>query len=111
VADQSDLGSRWTVERIRELVPAEGWTIDGVRAVVPGAELLDPKDHYVVADVPRTDDYEVLEARVIINLEGYCLVQSSNETSWWMGHLDATDGSIVCWGRYGEDLADAIWSL
>jgi hypothetical protein len=92
-------------------VPAEGWTIAGVREVIPAAELLDPAEHFVVADLPGTNDYEVLDAQVIIRFGTYCLLRSSGETSWWMGQLDRTDRSIVCWAQYGDDLAYAIWSL
>lgn len=41
-----------------------------------------------------------------------CLVPEDDGTSWWwMGQLDKSDGSIVCWSPYSDDLGDAIPAL
>jgi hypothetical protein len=111
VAEHSKPPRGWTLDQIREAVPTEGWSVEQIREFIPEAELLDPAAHFVVSYNPLTRDYEVLDAEVIIHLGGYCLLQSPGETSWWMGQLDKTDGSIVCWGQYGDELADAIWAL
>jgi hypothetical protein len=55
--------------------------------------------------------YQELHPDVIISFAGQCLLRSSGDPSWWMGEVDKTDGSIVCWGRYGEDLEEAIRNL
>lgn len=111
VTEQYQPPRGWTHEQIREAVPAEGWTIEQIREFIPDAELLDPTAHFVVSYNPVARDYAGLDAEVIIHLGGYCLLRTAGETSWWMGQLDKADGSIVCWGQYGDDLADAIWDL
>ena len=103
------------VTMVRESKLPEGWTLDRVREVEPSAELLDPADHFVVADErPAADGYEVLDPSVILSFSGLCLClvrAAGSAGGWWMGHLDADDGSIACWGDYGPDLEDAIRAL
>jgi hypothetical protein len=45
---------------------------------------------------------EELDPRTIMCLDGFCLVETTSEPDdWYMGELRA-DGTIVCWGRYGN---------
>ncbi len=84
-------------------------------SIEPSAELLDPSVHYVVADQsPTMTELEVLSPTVILSFVGLCLclVPADDGTSWWwMGQLDKSDGSIVCWSPYSDDLGDAIRAL
>ena len=100
---------------INESALPDGWTLDRVRSMEPRAELLDPSAHYVVADQrPTVTELEVLSPSVILSFAGLCLslVPGDDGTSWWwMGQLDKSDGSIVCWSRYSDDLGDAIRAL
>jgi hypothetical protein len=74
------------------------------------AELLDPAEHYVVW-VGKNFEYQEIQPEVIISFRGQCLLRQSGDLSWWMGEVDKADGSIVCWGQYGEDLEQAIRGL
>lgn len=93
----------------------EGWTLARAREIEASAELLDPADHFVVVrGHPGAGDYDVLDPSVIVNFSGLCLclVQSPwSPAEWWMGELDAEDGSIACWSAYGLDLGEAIRGL
>lgn len=108
----------WTredAEVLDDSLLPEGWTLARVREIEPSAELLDPADHHVVADErPASRDYQVLRASAILSFSGLCLclVSAPGEPDeWWMGQLDSSDGSIVCWSDYGPDLEAAIRGL
>lgn len=76
----------------------------------PRAEQLDPSCHNIF--VSDGDDYEQLPAATcILSFTGLCLVRVEGDDNWWMGDLDESDGSIVCWNPYGSDLEHAIRSL
>ena len=82
-----------------------------VRDHAPAARLLDPSAH----DVFRVTDSDRvrLDARTVIDCDGLCLVLADPDDGWWMGQLDRSGGSIVCWGTYAEadDLATALAAL
>jgi hypothetical protein len=88
----------------------EGWDLARLRRLEPSAELLSPAEHYTVW-VDKNFVYQELHPDVIISFAGQCLLRSSGDPSWWMGEVDKTDGSIVCWGQYGDDLEEAIRNL
>ena len=88
----------------------EGWDLARIRRLEPSAELLNPAEHYTVW-VDKNSVYQELQPDVIISFAGQCLLRSFGDPSWWMGEVDKTDGSIVCWGQYGEDLEQAIRAL
>ena len=100
---------------INESALPDGWTLDRVRSMEPSAELLDPSAHYVAADQrPTVTELEVLSPSVILSFAGLCLCLVPDDDGaswWWMGQLDGSDGSIVCWSPYSEDLGDAIRAL
>lgn len=88
----------------------DGWTVDRVRVLEPRVELLNPADHDIfVAD--GNDREQLPPATCILSFEGLCLVRVEGDDDWWMGDLDESDGSIVCWSPYGPDLERAIRSL
>ena len=91
----AELPEGWTLQRIRDL---------GVRDV----ELLSIEGRDVFED--RVTDYVQLDPTVIVDCGGLCLVQDQSDGMWHMGQAE-NDGTIVCWGAYGEDLADAIAAL
>lgn len=39
-----------------------------------------------------------------------CLVKEEHTNEWYMGHLES-DGSVLCWAGYGDDLLEAIHGL
>ncbi len=93
----------WSLERIQ----AEGWVNDvqelpndGVYVVVQIA----PTGH-------RSTDYIQVTPQLVLRLGNYCLVRPANEEVWLMGHYDAEDQSIACWGEVGTDLGAAIEGL
>lgn len=92
------------------MLPA-GWDLARVREQLPAARLLDPSAH----DVFRVtgDEHVRLDARTIIDCDGLCLVLADPDDGWWMGQLDRSGESIVCWGTYAEadDLATALAAL
>jgi hypothetical protein len=102
---------------VDESVLPAGWTLARVREMEPSAELLDPAEHYVQADQrPQEAGYEVLQPSVILSFSGVCLClvsEGDDGSLWWMGQMDASDGSISCWSPYaeGDDLGHAIRSL
>lgn len=104
-----------TLTMVREPKLPEGWTLDQVREIDPSAVMLDPADHFVVADErPAADGYEVLSPSVILSFSGLCLCfvrAQGSAGGWWMGQLDSHDGSIACWADYGPDLKNAIGAL
>ncbi len=76
-----------------------------------GAQLLDLENRFVVLDPgPAGKEYVELDPVVIISFGRLCLVRVADETGWFMGQLDQ-DGSIICWGEYGDDLGEAIQAL
>lgn len=81
----------------------------------PSAELLDPDAHFVAADErPVGSELEALHPTVILGFSGLCLClvpETDGSLQWWMGNIDASDGSIVCWSTYGCDLGEAIRAL
>jgi hypothetical protein len=94
---------------IEEQLPA-GWDLARVRAMWPGAELLPPDAHPVYwSKGPHQRDE--LKAQLILNFGGMCLVRALGDPAWWMGQLNQSDGSIVCWSQYGTDLERAIQAL
>jgi hypothetical protein len=38
-------------------------------------------------------------------------LQEQSDGRWYMGQVDETDGSILCWGHHGDDLEAAIEAL
>ncbi|MFE3458197.1 hypothetical protein ACFXKD_11675 [Nocardiopsis aegyptia] len=86
-----------------------GWTIERVRAHsgVADAHLLST-DRLVVLDDLDQRDYTTLRPGALIAFGRLCLVWDGDE--WLMGDLDE-DGSVICWGSYGSDLAEAIRNL
>ncbi len=90
---------------------SDGWDIVRATSIEPSAEMLDPKRHSVFTEVGSRRDLEQLEADCILSFSGHCLVKVAPDGDWYMGNLDTTDGSIVCWGSYGHDLERAIRSL
>lgn len=89
--------------------------MDRVRALEPGATWLSPEGRYVVADPrPGADNYEELKPETILSFGGLCLClvrEPDGVGYWWMGQLDESDGSIVCWSPYSDDLGEAIKHL
>jgi hypothetical protein len=90
-----------------------GWTIDRIRTLLPNARLL-PLDTYVV--VLAGDDYDEIKPIVIVGEGGdregeTVLLVEEGCSDWLMGIFDKSDGSIVCWGSYGDDLEAAIRSM
>ncbi|ROQ94547.1 hypothetical protein EDE04_0977 [Streptomyces sp. 2132.2] len=65
-------------------------------------------DRLVVLEVAAQDDYETLRPDVLLAFHELCLVRDGGE--WFMGQLD-DDGSVICWGSYGSELAEAIRGL
>ncbi|HZL04379.1 MAG TPA: hypothetical protein VFE45_02980 [Coriobacteriia bacterium] len=64
--------------------------------------------------LPQNLADELLNPSVILSFSGLCLClvrPQGSAVGWWMGQLDADDGSIACWGDYGPDLEDAIRAL
>jgi len=100
---------------VDESVLPDGWTLARMRSMEPNAELVDPDDLHVVADQrPTKAELEALTPPVILSFSGLslCRVQEDDGTSWWwMGQLNESDGSIVCWSPYSDDLGDAIRAL
>lgn len=100
---------------VDESLLPDGWTLERVRTIEPSVELLDPSAHYVAADQrPTLTNLDELAPIVILCFSGLCLClvqEDSNEPEWWMGQLDESDGSIVCWSSYGSSLEDAIRAL
>jgi hypothetical protein len=88
---------------------AEDSDLGRARHLDPGAEILNPVEHRVI-DVTGPEPTE-LEPEVIIKFGGGCLVRCVADPNWWMGEANATDGSIRCWGQYGQDLAEAFEGL
>jgi hypothetical protein len=69
-------------------------------------------DRLVVLDnTPASDDYVVLTPTAILDCGDLCLVRVSDTGDWYMGQLDESDGSIICWACYGDDLERAIEGL
>ncbi|MFF2651059.1 hypothetical protein [Streptomyces sp. NPDC058045] len=62
----------------------------------------------MVVEVVGQDDYEGLRPDVVLGFHELCLVRDGGE--WFMGRLD-DDGSVICWGCYGSELAEAIRGL
>ena len=88
----------------------DGWDLKRIQALEPSAELLDVAAHAIF--VGDGQDYEELpRATCIISFGGLCLVRVEGDEDWWMGQLDESDGSIVCWNPYGTDLEEAIRAL
>jgi transposase len=87
----------------------ERWTLGRVREIEPRAELLDPSEHRVRM-VETVDQYHELGPEVILRFNGNCLIREPGDPEWAMGQI-APDGTITCWGYYGDDLADAIRAL
>lgn len=86
----------------------EGWDLDRVRAVggLRDEPALLPVATYVVEE--GIDDLVELSPKAILDCGGLYLVLDF--AGWHMGHMDADDGSIVCWACYG-DLATALRGL
>ena len=88
----------------------EGWDLERIRRLEPSAVLLDTDTHTIF--VGDGQDYEELpRPTCIISFSGLCLVRVEGDEDWWMGQLDDSDGSIVCWNPYGTDLEEAIRAL
>ncbi|MFB7057792.1 hypothetical protein [Streptomyces vinaceus] len=66
-------------------------------------------DRLVVLEVAGQDDYELLRPDVLLAFHELCLVRH-DDGEWYMGQLD-DDGSVICWGSYGSDLAEAVRGL
>ena len=91
----------------------EGWDLDRVRAMGLADARLLPLDTLVLLerrDAARSD-YDTLSPTAVLAC-GYdlCLVRNADDGLWYMGSPDG-DGTIVCWGSYGDDLAEAIRGL
>ena len=86
-----------------------GWDLQRIRAMEPLSELLIASEHHVYYQ--QGQELETLKPACIISFSGLCLVRPIDEADWYMGDLDTTDGSIVCWASYGSDLAEAIRAL
>lgn len=93
------------------MLPAR-WDVARIRQQVPGARLIDPSEHAVVA-VLGAGEHVRLEASTIIECDGLFLVLADPDDGWWMGEVDRSDGSIVCWGTYADadDLGAALAAL
>lgn len=89
-----------------------GWDLDRIRteSMDLNARILDPEGRLVVTESFGELSYIELDPVVIIDFSGLCLVRDSGDSLWYMGDVEE-DGSIMCWGPYGEDLGEAINSL
>ncbi len=83
-----------------------GWDLDRVRfeSGDPNAQILEIVSQVLLVD---GNEYIELEPAIIVNFSGRCLLRIADDTAWYMGSLQ-DDGSIVCWGSYGDDLGEAI---
>ena len=91
----------------------EGWDLERVRAQSgdASARFLSPDERMVVLDsTPRLSEYIELNPVTIIDFSSLCLVRMDNDAAWYMGQVEL-DGSILCWGSYGDDLGEAIRAL
>ncbi|MGK5628208.1 hypothetical protein [Streptomyces sp. URMC 123] len=87
----------------------EGWTIERVRAHSGARNATELSlDRLVVIENADRSDYTTLRPDVILQFGGLCLAR--DEGDWYMGQLDV-DGSVICWGSYGDDLGEAIHGL
>ncbi|MFC5724689.1 hypothetical protein ACFP1Z_31515 [Streptomyces gamaensis] len=57
---------------------------------------------------PEAD--KVIPPAVVLGFGTLCLVQSADDTEWYMGSLN-DDGSAICWAHYGDDLFEALRGL
>ncbi|MGF1432467.1 hypothetical protein [Kitasatospora sp. LaBMicrA B282] len=88
----------------------EGWTIERVRAESGDTDAcLLSGERFVVIEDHRRAEYVELPVEVVLSFSGLCLALAEGE--WFMGDLDTTDGSLVCWASYGPDLGKAIEGL
>jgi hypothetical protein len=91
----------------------DGWDLTRLRSIEPAARLLPADGRHVVVPNPigSQTEYRELRAAVVIDVSGQCLVREAGEDAWWMDGLDPSDGTIVCWGSYGDDLDQAMQAL
>lgn len=86
----------------------EGWTIDRIKAMGVATASLVSSTTYAVED--GVTDLIELSPTVIVDCGDQYLVHDETDNLWHMGQMD-DDGTIWCWGAYGEDLGDAINGL
>ena len=86
--------------------------MNGVREVERNADALAVGNHHVVAEPrPGEANFEELHPDCILSFGGLCLCpfrDPEGTGNWWMGQLDASDGSNICWSPYSDDLGEAI---
>jgi hypothetical protein len=91
-----------------------GWTLERLHERLPSAQVLDPTSHYLVAD-DATGGYMELAVAVLVQTDDtdrpLCLALEAGTDDWFMGMLDPSDGSVVCWGRVAHNLDAAIDGL
>jgi len=88
----------------------EGWTLERVREVGQLRDeprLLD-RSTKVTLDTPT--GLREVEPSIVLECGGLVLVLDASEGDWLMGQ-QSEDGSIVCWGSYGDDLESALRGL
>ena len=88
----------------------DGWTLDRVREV---GHLRDPPrlldlSTQVILDTPS--GRSAVEPATIIDCGGLVVVLDGSDASWLKG-MQLDDGSIICWGSYGDDLERALRGL
>jgi hypothetical protein len=91
----------------------DGWTRERLHRRAPEAVVLDPARHYAVAENALSGLRALTPDSIIRFGRGpyLCLVRDSVTGDWYMGNLDESDASIVCWASYGPDLDGAIDAL
>jgi hypothetical protein len=92
---------------LEALLPT-GWTMNLIHELDSQAKLLDPVA-YPVALIDG-DDEIAIPCSLILDFGVLKLALDSSRGSWLMGQIN-DEGTIMCWGDYGEDLGDAIRAL
>lgn len=89
----------------------DGWTIERVRSLSgDDTAVLISADRPVALWKGHQQDHAPLRAATVLALSGLCLVKEEHTNDWYMGHIES-DGSVVCWGCYGDNLQEAIRGL
>ncbi|ARZ65718.1 hypothetical protein M1P56_17545 [Streptomyces sp. HU2014] len=88
-----------------------GWTLQQIRDVSGDREAVPLHTGRTVRwyDSPEAAG-EVIRPAIVLGFHTLCLVQSADDTDWYMGSLN-DDGSIICWSNYGENLFEALRGL
>ena len=88
----------------------DGWTLERVKEVGQLRDLPRLLDRRTKVTFDAPSGPTEIQPVTIIDVDGLVLVLDEARGEWLMGQQCA-DGSIVCWGSYGDDLGDAIRGL